>query len=126
MSIDTPKQGKLSFTVEDTTQISYSHVDSVYADADGRVKEVLVHAGDEVQKGQCLMKFEKIDTGEINDIVAQDDGVITSVGVETGMYVSFMQNIILYEIAEVTEDYNKLIKCRNCREKGEDHNKKRK
>lgn len=109
VSIDTPKQGKLSFTIEDIAVISYSHVDSVYADADGRVKEVLVQAGDEVQKGQCLMKFERIDTGEINDIVAQDDGVITSVGVKTGMYVSFMQNIILYEIAEVTEEWTVIV-----------------
>lgn len=109
VSIATPKQGKLSFTVEDTAEISYSHVDSVYADVDGRVKDVLVQAGDEVQKGQCLMQFEVAETGEINDIVAEDDGVITSVGVKNGMYVSSMQNIILYEIAEVSEEWTVIV-----------------
>lgn len=109
VSIATPKQGKLSFTVEDTAEILYSHVDSVYADVDGRVKDVLVQAGDEVQKGQCLMQFEVAETGEINDIVAEDDGVITSVGVKNGMYVSSMQNIILYEIAEVSEEWTVIV-----------------
>lgn len=105
VSIAMPKQGKLSFTVEDTAEISYSHVDSAYADIDGRVKDILVQAGDEVKKGQCLMQFEAAETRKINDIVAEDDGIITSVGVKKGMYISSMQNIILYERAKISEEW---------------------
>lgn len=105
VSASLPKQGILSFTVEGTTEVSYSHVESIYADVDGRVKEILVQAGDEVQKGQILMRFELAGTGEIKDIVAEDAGIITVIGVKKGMYVSSMQNTILYGIAEKSEEW---------------------
>ena len=105
VTISLPKQGKLNFTVEDTAEISYSHVDSIYAASDGRVKKIMVQAGDEVRKGQCLMKFEVAETGKIKDIVAGDNGIITSVGVKKGMYVSYMQNMVLYEMAEKSKEW---------------------
>lgn len=125
VSVAVPKQGKLKFTVESSGEVSYSHMESVYADVDGRVKEILVQSGDEVEKGQCLMKFKcssgAADTyeevagadsecplsgaGELYKIVAEKDGIITSVGVKKGMYVSSMQNTILYVIAEKSEEW---------------------
>lgn len=105
VSVSRPKQGKLCFTMENTVEIWYSHVDSVYADVDGRVKDILVQAGDEVQKGQCLMQFEIAGTGEVKDVVARDNGIITSIGVKKGMYVSSMQNTVLYEIAEKSKEW---------------------
>lgn len=105
VSVAVPKQGKLKFTVESSGEVSYSHMESVYADIDGRVKEILVQSGDEVEKGQCLMKFEVSGAGELYEIVAEKDGIITSVGVNKGMYVSSMQNIILYGIAEKSEEW---------------------
>lgn len=105
VSVSTPKQGKLSFTVEGTAEVSYSHMESVYADVDGRVKEILVQAGEEVEKGQCLMRFELAGSKEIQEIVAEENGIITTIGVKKGMYVSSMQNTILYGIAEKSEEW---------------------
>lgn len=126
VSVSSPKQGKMSFTVEGTAEVSYSYVDSIYANIDGRVKDILVQVGDEVQKGQCIMQFERIgsnaacvheegadadsecplcETGEIKEIIAENNGIITSIGVKKGMYVSSMQNTIIYEIAEKSEEW---------------------
>lgn len=105
VSASLPQQGSLSFTVEGTAEVTYSHTESIYADVDGRVKEILVQAGDEVQKGQSLIRFEMTGTGEIKDVVAKDAGIITAIGVKKGMYVSSMQNTILYVIAEKSEEW---------------------
>lgn len=105
VSVSLPKQGNMSFTVEGTAEVAYSHVDSIYADVDGRVRDILVQSGDEVQKGQCIMLFEIAGTGDITEIVAEDAGIITSIGVKEGMYVSSMQNTIIYEIAEKSEEW---------------------
>lgn len=105
VSVSTPKQGKLSFTATGTAEVSYSHMESVYADVDGRVKEILVQAGEEVKKGQCLMRFELAGSKEIQEIVAEENGIITTIGVKKGMYVSSMQNTILYGIAEKSEEW---------------------
>lgn len=105
VSASLPKQGNMSFTVEGTAEVSYSYVDSIYAEVDGRVKAILVQAGDEVQKGQCIMQLEMAGTGEIKEIIAEKDGIIVSTGVKKGMYVSSMQNTIIYEIAEKSEEW---------------------
>ncbi len=105
VSVAVPKQGNLSFTVESPGEVFYSNMESVYADVDGRVKEILVQSGDEVEEGQCLMKFEVARAGELYKIVAEKDGIITSVGVNKGMYVSSMQNTILYGIAKKSEEW---------------------
>lgn len=105
VSVSTPKQGKLSFTVEGTAEISYSRMESVYAGVDGRVNEILVQSGEEVEKGQCLMRFKIDGTGEMQEIVAEKDGIVTSVGIKKGMYVSSMQNTILYRIAEKSDEW---------------------
>ncbi len=105
VSVSTPKQGKLGFTVEGTAEISYSRMESVYAEVDGRVNEILVQSGEEVEKGQCLMRFKIDGTGEMQEIVAEKDGIVTSVGIKKGMYVSSMQNIILYRIAEKSDEW---------------------
>lgn len=105
VSVSIPKQGKLSFTATGTAEVSYSHMESVYADVDGRVKEILVQAGEEVEKGQCLMRFELAGSKEIQEIVAEENGIITTIGVKKGMYVSSMQNTILYGIAEKSEEW---------------------
>ncbi len=105
VSVAVPKQGNLSFTVESPGEVFYSNMESVYADVDGRVKEILVQSGDEVEEGQCLMKFEVARAVELYKIVAEKDGIITSVGVNKGMYVSSMQNTILYGIAKKSEEW---------------------
>lgn len=105
VTVALPKQGELSFTVEGTGTFGYFHVDSFYADKDGRVKEILVNVGDEVREGQCLMRFQLSGTGETYDVVAAESGIVTSIGVKQGMYVSSMQNTVLYEIAEKSEEW---------------------
>ncbi len=100
-----PKQGNLSFTVEELGAFDYKHVDSFYAEIDGRVKEILVSPGDEVEEGQCLMRFQLNGTGEMYDVVAAESGIIASIGVELGMYVSSMQNTVLYKMAEKTDEW---------------------
>lgn len=106
VSVLLPKPGRLSFTVEKNAEISYANVTSVYADRDGRVNEILVQAGDELRTGQPVMRFESIETGELTDVIAKEGGIITSIGVEQGMYVSFMQNVILYRLAEKSEHWS--------------------
>lgn len=105
VEVTLPKQGVLSFTVEGTGAFDYSHIDSFYAEIDGRVREILVSEGDEVKKGQCLMRFQLNGTGEMYDVVAAESGIVTSIGVKQGMYVSSMQNTVLYEIAEKSEEW---------------------
>ncbi len=83
----------------------YAHIDSFYGEMDGRVREILVNEGDEVRKGQCLMRFQTNGAEETYDIVAAESGIIASIGVEQGMYVSSMQNTVLYEIAEKSEEW---------------------
>lgn len=101
-----PKPGRLSFIVEKNAEISYANVASVYADMDGRVNEILVQAGDELRTGQPVMRFENIETGALTDVIAKEGGIITSIGVEQGMYVSFLQNVILYRLAEKSEHWS--------------------
>lgn len=100
-----PKQGKLAFTVEGTSEITYAYVESFYADIDGRIKEILVKTGEKVRKGQPLIRFELSGTGKMYDVTAAKDGIITSITADKGMYVSSMQNTILYEIAEKSEEW---------------------
>ena len=42
-----PRQGRLIFTVEGTSEFVYAHTESVYADVDGKIREILVDVGDE-------------------------------------------------------------------------------
>ena len=100
VTVTSPKQGVLSFTVVGTGAFDYAHVDSFYAEIDGRVREILVSVGDEVKKGQCLMRFQLNGTGEMYDVVAAESGIVASIGAKQGMHVSSMQNTVLYEIAE--------------------------
>lgn len=100
-----PKQGKLAFSVEGKAELNYAYVDSVYADIDGRLREILVEKGEEVKNGQSLMRFELSGTGEMYDVTASKDGIITWIGVSEGMYVSSMQNTVLYELAEKSEEW---------------------
>lgn len=100
VTVADPKQGGLAFTVEGISEINYSHINSVYAQIDGRVVDISVACGEGVSKGQCIMKFQTADSEELTEIVAESEGIITLIGVKNGMYVSSMQNTILYEIAE--------------------------
>lgn len=95
-----PRQGSLDLSVEGDTEIGYSSVNAVYCEVDGRVKRILVEAGEEVSMGQTVMQFEAYGTGEIIDITAPEEGIITGIGVNEGMYVSSMQNTVLYRYAE--------------------------
>lgn len=100
-----PKEGKFVYTVEGTSELLYAHTDSVYAETDGRIREILAEEGEQVKAGQCLMRLEAEGTGEMLDIIAAGDGVVTRIGIEEGMYVSSRQNIILYEIAGEPEEW---------------------
>ncbi len=100
-----PRQGRLSFTVEGTSEFVYAYTESVYADIDGKVREILVDVGDEVKTGRTLMRVELNGTGEMFDVKADKDGIISWIGVSKGIYVSSMQNTVLYEIAEKSEEW---------------------
>lgn len=100
-----PRQGRLSFTVEGTSEFVYAYTESVYADIDGKIREILVDVGDEVKAGQTLMRVELNGTGEMYNVKADKEGIISWIGVGKGMYVSSMQNTVLYEIAEKSEEW---------------------
>lgn len=107
--ISSPEQGEINDTIAETAEVSYSHVNSIYAEVDGRVKNIIVQEGDEVKKGQCIMMFEMAGTKEIKPITAENNGIIYSIGVKKGMYVSSMQNTILYQIAEIAQEWSVAI-----------------
>ena len=100
-----PRQGRLSFTVEGTSEFTYAYTESIYADIDGKIREILVDVGDEVKAGQTLMRVERSGTGEMYDVRSDKDGIISWIGVSKGIYVSSMQNTVLYEIAEKSEEW---------------------
>lgn len=100
-----PVQGRLSFTVEGTSEFTYAYTDSVYADVDGKIRNILVKEGDEVKKGQLLMSIELSGTGDMYDVKAKVNGIISWIGIKNGMYVSSMQNTILYEIAKKSDEW---------------------
>lgn len=100
-----PKEGKFVYTVEGTSILTYAHMDSVYAERDGRIREILVETGDWVKAGQCLMRLESDGTGEMLDITAARNGVITGINIKKGMYVSSRQNTVIYEIAEESGEW---------------------
>lgn len=100
-----PKVGRIVYRIEGTSELTYASRDSVYAETDGRIREIMVEQGDSVRQGQCLMRIESAATGEMQDIIAADDGVITWIGVEKGMYVSSMQNTVLYETARESKEW---------------------
>ena len=100
-----PKQGRLSFTVEGTSEFVYAYTEPVYADIDGKIREILADGGDEVKAGQTLMRVELNAAGEMYDVKADRDGIISWIGVSKGIYVSSVQNTVLYEIAEKSEDW---------------------
>lgn len=100
-----PRQGNLDLSVEGEAEIGYSSVKDVYCEVDGRVKRILIEVGEEVSVGQTIMQFEIYGTGEITDITAPKEGIITGIGVAEGMYVSSMQNTVLYRYAEKSSEW---------------------
>jgi hypothetical protein len=106
VTVTLPKQGNLSFTVEGEAELTYSDINSVYANVDGRIQKILVTKGETVEVDQCLMQIAVSGSEDVYDVVATKSGVITSVGVEEGMYVSSMQNTVLYEIAMLSDEWN--------------------
>lgn len=100
-----PRQGRLIFTVEGTSEFVYAYTESVYADIDGKIREILADVGDEVKAGQTLMRVERNGTGEMYDVRADKDGIVSWIGVSKGIYVSSVQNTVLYEIAEKSEEW---------------------
>lgn len=105
VTVASPKQGSLDLSVEGNTEIGYSNVSAVYCDVDGRVKRILIEAGEEVSAGQTIMQFEVPGTGEVIDVTAKKAGTVTEIGVDEGMYISSMQNTVLYQIAEKSSEW---------------------
>lgn len=100
-----PRQGNLDLSVEGDAEIGYSSVRAVYCEVDGRIKRILAEAGEEVTAGQTVMQLETYGTGEITEITAPKDGIVTGIGVDEGMYVSSMQNTVLYKYAEKSSEW---------------------
>ena len=96
VTVTRPKEGRFIYRVEEISELTYAGTDSVYAERDGRIREIMVAAGEQVRAGQCLMRLESGDTGEMFDITAVCEGVITWIGIKEGMYVSATQNVVLY------------------------------
>lgn len=105
VTVTLPRQGKLAYTVEGSAEFSYSNINTIYADMDGRIKEILVKEGEEVRPGQCLMKVALNATEETYDVNADKSGIIVSIGIEKGMYVSSMQNTVLFYIADISDEW---------------------
>ena len=91
--------------MEGTSEFTYAYTESIYVDIDGKIREILVDVGDEVKAGQTLMRVERSGTGEMYDVRSDKDGIISWIGVSKGIYVSSMQNTVLYEIAEKSEEW---------------------
>lgn len=107
VSVSHPGSGTLTLTVQGKSEMAYASSESVYADADGVVREIFVEKGARVKRGQLLMKLQPVGpdgqagkAGEEIRIRARKPGIITRIGVQPGMYVSYMQNTVLYEMAE--------------------------
>lgn len=98
-----PEMGNLAFTTSGISEITFSKTDSIYAEVDGRITAILVNAGEFVKKGDCIMKFQTGQSPETVDIKSDVEGVVIAVGVKKGMYVSSMQNTVLYEIAPLPQ-----------------------
>lgn len=100
VSVERPKQGELSFKVESEGEVFYNDIISYYADKEGIVKTVYVKEGDKVKKGQKLLQINLVGTEKTEDVRAERDGIIASLKIGMGMYVSYMSNEVLYTIAE--------------------------
>ncbi|MCM1500095.1 MAG: hypothetical protein NC124_16655 [Clostridium sp.] len=109
VTVTSPIQGELDFSVEGSAELSYAECTPCYAEVVGRIEEILVGNGDKVKKGQCLMKIASVESDQVEEVRAAEDGIITSIGVEKGMYVSYMLNTVLYEEAKISGDWNAVM-----------------
>lgn len=109
VSVESPKQGELDLKIESGGEVSYNDITSYYTDKEGIVKAVYVEAGDKVKKGQKLMQIKAVDSGKTENIRAERDGIIASLGIEMGMYVSYMSNEVLYTIAEENKRWSVIL-----------------
>lgn len=105
-----PKQGTLDFSFEGSGEISYANVCSHYAGKDGVIQDILIHEGDKIKKGNVVMKIKNPDTNRRENIRAEQTGIVTSVKVQKGMYVSYMSNSVLYETAGSSSEMSVMIK----------------
>ena len=106
VTVTSPKQGELDFSVEGTAKIDYAESKPYYPEVDGKIKELLIKKGDTVEAGQCLMKIAETDSYRTKEVKAVEDGIITSVAVKEGIYVSATGNEALCEEASVTDVWN--------------------
>ena len=67
VTVTLPTGGKLVDIVEGSAPITYADSHNIYAETDGRIKDVFVIAGQEVKKGQPLMELE-IDMEQIGQL----------------------------------------------------------
>ncbi len=109
VSVECPKQGELDFKVESAGEVFYNDITSCYADKEGIVKAVYVKTGDKVKKGQKLLQINPVGTKKMEDVRAEKDGIIASLGTGTGMYVSYMSNEVLYTIAEENRKWSVIL-----------------
>lgn len=109
VTVASPKQGALDFSVEGTATVNYTDVRTYYAQKDGIIHDIFIEKGDRVKKGQRVMQMILPDTDKTEDITAKEDGIITAVGVEEGMFVSYMQNIALYGAAIISEEWSVIL-----------------
>lgn len=109
VSVERPNQGELDFKVESAGEVFYNDISSYYSDKEGIVKMVYVKTGDKVKKGQSLLQINPIGTEKMEDVRAERDGIIASLGIETGMYVSYMSNEVLYTIAEENRKWSVIL-----------------
>lgn len=104
-----PKQGELDFSAEGTGEVMYADISSYYAEKDGIIQDIFIEEGDKIKKGQLLMKIRQPDSNVENNVTALESGVVTSVGVKKGMYVSYMTNTVLYEAAKLSGVYEVIL-----------------
>jgi len=109
VSVESPKQGELDFKAESAGEVFYNDITSYYADKEGIVKAVYVKTGDKVKKGQKLLQITPVGTEKTEDVRAERDGIIASLGTEKGMYVSYMSNEVLYTIAEENRKWSVIL-----------------
>ena len=104
------QSGNLKNEITGSAEINYKDTWCIYGEMDGRVKQIFVAVGDEVKEGQTLMEL-KPDEGDKNvKVKAPKSGIILSVGIKEGMYISAMMNTVIFDMAKVSDKWEVALK----------------
>lgn len=100
VTISTAKQGSISHDISGNSYVLYQNTRNLYTKENGWIEKISVSIGDEVSKGQVLMTI-KTEGNEAVEILAPQNGIILTIGIQEGMHVMAAENKILSQMAAV-------------------------